>query len=86
MGRYCIRVNLKDRPEVKLTRTYTKDSDRLAVKQMLHLVDTVTAAHKIDFNAVAWTIERLVGAPGQWEIIYHDRMQDAWMVTGRANR
>jgi hypothetical protein len=30
---------------------------------------------KIDPKDMTWTVSRLVGAPGQWEIVFHDRQE-----------
>lgn len=73
MARYRVIVIDPNEPNRVLQKNMT-DRCKLCVLNKTHELATGMAERKNrEYKSVKWTVERLVGAPGQWEIIFHDR-------------
>ena len=55
------------------------------VKVAQGLADDMISIRDPKTTKVGWTVEKLIGAPGQWEIVYHDRMADLGMVSSHGH-
>ncbi len=75
MARWRIRVWLKDDPKVAVGKTAKHDCKLCMIAKAQGIAADVAKVRMISTEKVGWTVEKLIGPPGQWEIQYHDRQR-----------
>lgn len=80
MARYRIRVWLKDTPRIEAKATRKSACKLCVIGRAKTVAADMANIHKINHSAIGWTVEVLVGAPGQWEIIWNHDMNDGGLA------
>lgn len=85
MARYRIRAYLHDKPEIEQKRNQKSQCQLCAFQKGYKIAMAMAEAYQLPMSRIGYTVEILVGAPGQWEIVWHDRMHDQWIVANHGH-
>jgi hypothetical protein len=80
MARYRIRVWLKDNPRIEAKATRKSACKLCIIGRAQTIAKDMASIRHIDYTAIGWTVEVLTGAPGEWDIIWHQGKNDGGLA------